>query len=127
MQLVPIAGRLPVVHSSSALEMPGAALCASPRSRDSGPGDQRCHALGGSQPESPNLHLEEGVSTVIGDRSLTADVNVGEGMEQAEDIQQPQHHGNHHNSIEDRFDRSLHRLRDDQVLIFLQFRIPKLR
>jgi len=39
---------------------------------------------------------------------LPPNVDAGEGMKKSKNIQKPQHHGNDHDSIQDRLDRSLH-------------------
>jgi hypothetical protein len=40
---------------------------------------------------------------------LCSDVDVREGMEEPENVQEPQNHANHHHRIQNRLDRSLHR------------------
>src|ERR1700722_19769233 len=40
---------------------------------------------------------------------LGPDANIGEGMKEPEYVQEPQNHADHHDGIQDRLDRSLHR------------------
>jgi len=39
---------------------------------------------------------------------LRSKVDAGEGMKESEDIQEPQNHCHHHNTVQDRFDGGLH-------------------
>jgi hypothetical protein len=40
---------------------------------------------------------------------LLPNADIGEGMKQTENIQEPQDHDDHHDGIQDRLDRPLHR------------------
>jgi hypothetical protein len=45
---------------------------------------------------------------------LSPHADVGEGMKQSKNIEQPQNHGNNHDRIQDGLDRSLHRYQVDK-------------
>jgi hypothetical protein len=55
-----------------------------------------------------------GLSSYRSGIALSPHADVGEGMKQSKNVQQPQNHDNNHDRIQDGLDRSLHWYQVDQ-------------